>query len=389
MNGILNDASLKKLRDAAVDAGIHQPPSRDDLLYGITPRVAANIPLRTAPRDQVLSDLRELNRYVSLPDGSVPLLTWLDNAIDKSFGKAQEKTFQGYIEQLSLTTSTTNRPVDPKPLNGGNERIVHRDDMLDIIWLDKGRRVGASVAKLLVTRYVGEALVNNAAGDPITGSGTGWLLTKDLMLTNHHVVNERDHDELADEKDFLKQAANAKADFDYDGPNSNVTTIPVQGLVVADRGLDYALLRLSQAMNRTPLPLTNSILKHQPGEYISVNIIQHPNGKQKRIAIRNNLVHATDANVVSYFTDTLRGSSGSPVCNDNWQVVALHRGWQPVFNINFQGKDTAYTNYGTHILRILQHIRQHAPAPVWEEIRQTHTPLLDNITSDGQLPAPS
>lgn len=389
MNEILDDASLRKLRDTAVDAGIHQPPSRDDLLYGIMPRLTASIPQRNAPRDQLLADLRELNRYVSLPDGSVPLLTWLENALDKTFGKAQEKTFLSFIEQLSVTTGTTNRPVDPKPLNGGNERIVHGNDMLDIVWLDRGRRVGASVAKLLVPRYVGEAAVNNAAGDHVTGSGTGWLLTKDLMITNHHVVNERADDEVAAEKDFLKQAANAKADFDYDGPNSNVTTIPVHGLVVADRGLDYALLRLSQAMSRPPLPLTNSLLAHQPGESISVNIIQHPNGKQKRIAIRNNIVHSSDANVVSYFTDTLRGSSGSPVCNDNWQVVALHRGWQPVVNINFQGKDTAYANYGTHILRILQHLRKHASAAVWEEIRQAHAPLLDNVAADGQLPPTS
>jgi V8-like Glu-specific endopeptidase len=33
---------------------------------------------------------------------------------------------------------------------------------------------------------------------------------------------------------------------------------------------------------------------------------------------------------VQYTTDTLPGSSGSPVFNDNWEVVALHHAGGPL-----------------------------------------------------------
>ena len=39
----------------------------------------------------------------------------------------------------------------------------------------------------------------------------------------------------------------------------------------------------------------------------AVNIIQHPDGDFKQIAIRNNLVTATTDVDVRYFTDTRRG----------------------------------------------------------------------------------
>jgi V8-like Glu-specific endopeptidase len=55
-----------------------------------------------------------------------------------------------------------------------------------------------------------------------------------------------------------------------------------------------------------------------------VQIIQHPQGGEKRIAYRMNVVAYADSEVVQYLTDTLPGSSGSPVFNREWQVVALH-----------------------------------------------------------------
>ncbi len=55
-----------------------------------------------------------------------------------------------------------------------------------------------------------------------------------------------------------------------------------------------------------------------------VNIIQHPAGRAKEISLQNNFVEYIDGNVVQYVTSTFNGSSGSPVFNDEWEVVALH-----------------------------------------------------------------
>jgi endonuclease G, mitochondrial len=90
---------------------------------------------------------------------------------------------------------------------------------------------------------------------------------------------------------------------------------------------------------------------------IAVNIVQHPGGRPKRVAFRNNLVTAADATTVRYFTDTDQGSSGSPVCDYQCRVVALHRGSAYASQVDYQGKDTAYVNYGIQIQAILADLR--------------------------------
>ncbi len=44
----------------------------------------------------------------------------------------------------------------------------------------------------------------------------------------------------------------------------------------------------------------------------------------KQIGLLHNQVVNVTENHVQYLTDTLPGSSGAPVCNEHWQVVALH-----------------------------------------------------------------
>ena len=47
--------------------------------------------------------------------------------------------------------------------------------------------------------------------------------------------------------------------------------------------------------------------------------------------------------IMSYFTDTMgEPPSGSPVCNDNWKVVALHKLSRCSKVTSFQGKDITY-----------------------------------------------
>jgi endonuclease G len=55
-----------------------------------------------------------------------------------------------------------------------------------------------------------------------------------------------------------------------------------------------------------------------------VVIIQHPNGGLKRITLTANYVTGTRVPRLHYTTDIMPGSSGSPVFNDQWQVIAIH-----------------------------------------------------------------
>jgi V8-like Glu-specific endopeptidase len=58
-----------------------------------------------------------------------------------------------------------------------------------------------------------------------------------------------------------------------------------------------------------------------------VNIIQHPKGNPLKVVLTQNYVTAamTDTRV-HYLADTDDGSSGAPVLNELWEVVALHHG---------------------------------------------------------------
>ena len=55
-----------------------------------------------------------------------------------------------------------------------------------------------------------------------------------------------------------------------------------------------------------------------------VAIIQHPGGFLKKISMQNNFVADADDRLVQYYTSTQAGSSGSPVFDDDFAVVAIH-----------------------------------------------------------------
>ncbi len=86
-----------------------------------------------------------------------------------------------------------------------------------------------------------------------------------------------------------------------------------------------------------------------------VNIIQHPGGGYKQIALYHNVVVYQDENIIQYLTDTQPGSSGSPVFNENWEVVALHHsgGWLRVPG----SKQKFYRNEGVNINRVIEGAR--------------------------------
>jgi len=113
-----------------------------------------------------------------------------------------------------------------------------------------------------------------------------------------------------------------------------------------DKDHDFALVAIaSTSLNGGKLsdfgfcPLIAAEGKIVPGE--PVNIIQHPLGQPKQVVIRDNrlldLPKPTGLDpkldrYAQYEADTERGSSGSPVFNDQWEVVALHHSGVPKTN---------------------------------------------------------
>ncbi|MEJ7606323.1 MAG: serine protease [Bryobacteraceae bacterium] len=128
--------------------------------------------------------------------------------------------------------------------------------------------------------------------------------------------------------------------------------------------LDYTLIALGRALTAGATladlgscPLSGSSAKHSVGE--PVNIVEHPDGDYKQVIVRENrIVHRGDT-VLHYIADTERGSSGSPVFNDQWQVVALHHWGGPHREVSARGRPLSReVNEGIRISVIVNELQK-------------------------------
>ncbi|MFJ6756192.1 MULTISPECIES: trypsin-like peptidase domain-containing protein [unclassified Streptomyces] len=372
----LSQDDVVRLRDAAVESDLADPARRSLLFAGILPKYRGSLPVLSAPGPQVQSDLNEMNRVERLIDGSVPLARWLGNAADQLTDAAARDVFLKALDRVSRDAAGEPDVAPDVPTGETKEEIVFRDDTVPFEFLGGGALAGASVARVKVLPYQGGALLQPVA---LPHTGTGWLIAPGLLVTNHHVVNARKRSageqQSADPTDLRLQAQGARCRFDYvseDDPTAEEAA--ASELAAWDEELDYAVLRLADARPRPFLRVATQALVVPKDTPVPVNIIQHPGGEPKRIALRNNLAFDADDRDVRYFTDTRGGSSGSPVLTDDWTVVALHRGTRRVSDVSFQGKSTAFVNVGTQLSAVMEHLREHS-AQVHEEIAAAQSAL--------------
>ena len=363
----LTSIEQEEVVNAATAAGLGTPAARTALKAAVNQEfVAGNIIDNGGPALlQLYADVGVLNPIDQLADGSVPLRDWLRRAgeIARATQRKEADVFTKYEARVAAQASGQKVP-DPAKLREvvNNEDIVHRDDMVDFWFLEAGALAGKSVAKVFVPRYEnGVEMMEN--GRIRRTLGTCWLLTQQLVMTNHHVVHFRKQGEApATNADLLLQGRNAVVKFDYNAADDEGEDVEVERLEAWNEDLDFAILRLKNAVTRAPLRIDNHQVVFANGIYVPLNIIQHPSGHPKRVALRNNLLTDADATTIRYFTDTLTGSSGSPVFNDEWRVIGLHRGSTSVDGVNFQGRDTAVVNVGTQISAILNYLDVNANA---------------------------
>jgi V8-like Glu-specific endopeptidase len=200
------------------------------------------------------------------------------------------------------------------------ERIIGTsNDLQSVNFLARGVRAAASVARIWY-----------ATSGPIQPQATGFLVSPTLLLTNQHVFPDADTARGA----FAEFGAEMGIDNELPTSTTRFTPDP-DTLYIADPDLDFALvaLRPHEDDGRRPGELFGFIQLIAAGGKLvvgdPVNMVGHPDGRLKEIAIRQNRFTQRFDDFLQYETDTEPGNSGSPVFNDQWEAVALHHSGVP------------------------------------------------------------
>lgn len=219
------------------------------------------------------------------------------------------------------------------------EKVIGLNNLLTIAWLGRGLELSTCVVRI-ITPY---------------GMGTGAMIGPDLVLTNNHVIeNAAMADETYIEFNYQRawdnrQTVSRRFKLNTDGGRRFRTNADLDYTICAVEGAPgslYGFVDLSSA--RTP----------QVNDYVT--IIQHPKGEYKQIALTDNKVSGVFSSLVQYTTDTERGSSGSPVFDQNWQLVALHHAGGDMTGPN---GSTVYINEGINIMHVLADAREFLGLP--------------------------
>lgn len=249
-------------------------------------------------------------------------------------------------------------PIASQPLV---ERIIGRNNLMPVRFMEAG---------VAATKPVGRVAIKFEQM-PDAGYGTGFLVSPSLFMTNNHVIDSKE------------SATRLEAQFNYQyGLDASALLQPVSyefdpdGFFYTDPALDFTLIRVKP---RSVLPTGGGVptsalagvefgfLKLTTSYFYSegqlANVVQHPQGRPKEVALHDNEIVSIHDKVVRYRSDTEPGSSGSPVFNNSWKVIALHHsagdedpsgGW--------------LNNEGVRIDKIIDHIKANTSAAIAIEL---------------------
>jgi V8-like Glu-specific endopeptidase len=247
---------------------------------------------------------RQLAGVVTIEQSSVEennISSWLINFIGKLALRVKPQ-FSPVPPAVNSATEGDLPKIKQEEIT--TEKILGINNLKQISWIERGVQVCKSVCRVLTPN----------------GIGTGFLVGRGMIMTNNHVIGSRE------------SAAASVIEFDYqqDGAGQLLPTFRYQldpDRFHTNEKLDYTLVGLKEDSGKRPLESWGRLQLNPNADPIPtehVSIVQHPNGGLKQIVLTANWVVAAKPPYLHYTTDTMPGSSGSPVFNDTWHVIAIH-----------------------------------------------------------------
>ncbi|MBA1140280.1 trypsin-like peptidase domain-containing protein [Mesorhizobium neociceri] len=312
------------------------------------------------------SELTNLNRILSnlypmIGDGmrvaksvglSAPQITFDGKAINSWFSIIERARQETKVDDL-IAFALAENPGDeallqakqhapPPPVEGpATAKWSGAPGQLEKILGDKSTLVPISYLELGVIRAKSVVRIKRADGS----SGTGFMTAGGILITNNHVLP--DDPSLKDavvQFNYQRTVAGLDAQFEEFGID---TAVPLR----TSKENDWSAVCIKgDASKWGELDMKPMAVK--VGDH--VNIIQHPGGAQKQISFVANVVAFVGGGRVQYLTDTLPGSSGSPVFDTDWNLIALHHSGGWLTEPNAVTKSTYYRNEGIAIDTIIQ-----------------------------------
>ncbi|MFE7722894.1 trypsin-like serine peptidase [Nocardia rhizosphaerihabitans] len=285
---------------------------------------------------------------------------------------------------------------EPLDTIGSLERIIgFANDLQAVNFLTRGARAAAAVARI--------TLSHNSREVPM---GTGSLVSPQLLLTNNHVLPTADKAESV----VIEFGAESGIDNQHN-PVTKYRLAPGD-FFVTNKHLDYTLVRVAPGPDGAAPGATfgwNRLIadtgKIVVGE--AMNVIGHPQGRLKEISIRDNRLDLQLDDFLHYTSDTEPGNSGSPVFNDQWEMVALHHAGVPKKDDNGRmlrkdgkvwqsgdGDDAIHwiANEGVRVSVLLRDLGKQSFDPAQRKFLDELGPAAglsaDTVVADVTMPAP-
>ncbi len=217
----------------------------------------------------------------------------------------------GYFE---LTPTPKSWEVLTNIENKGYEKVFGHDEFETLKWFTLGINRARTVGRVenISGRFVGTGFL-------VRGSDLNESFGEELLfLTNAHVLSPKG----IENGSLSPRAAVFRFEVLGQAPEYKVAEVLWSS---PSHQLDATLVRIEPKISLdklSPNPIASNLPPVDNKQHVLV--IGHPQGRNMSFSLRDNLLLDHKVPKVHYRAPTEPGSSGSPVFNSDWELIALH-----------------------------------------------------------------